>query len=62
MITEARSWPVGEDGSKVQFYSIRNGGHTWPTAERSGDLMSKVVQELVTKAVREGRFHAAVGL
>lgn len=29
-ITEATSWPVGEGGSKVQFYSIRNGGHTWP--------------------------------
>ncbi len=29
-ITETRSWPVGEGGSKVQFYSIRNGGHTWP--------------------------------
>lgn len=29
-ITETRSWPAGEGGSKVQFYSIRNGGHTWP--------------------------------
>ncbi|NQV26238.1 MAG: prolyl oligopeptidase family serine peptidase [Rhodopirellula sp.] len=29
-ITEAKTWPIGEGGSRVQFYSIRNGGHTWP--------------------------------
>jgi polyhydroxybutyrate depolymerase len=28
--TEVVTWPDGEGGSKIQFYSIRNGGHTWP--------------------------------
>jgi polyhydroxybutyrate depolymerase len=28
--TEAKTWPAGEGGSKVQFFSIKNGGHTWP--------------------------------
>ena len=28
--TEVKIWPDGNDGSKVQLYSITNGGHTWP--------------------------------
>lgn len=28
--TESSVWPVGEGGSRVQQFLIRNGGHTWP--------------------------------
>ena len=37
-------------------------GRALPTSENGGELMSKAVQEAVTKAVRDAKFRAAVGL
>lgn len=44
------------------YFGASTPGRVWSTAERSGDLMSKAVQEAVTKAVRDGKFRSAVGL
>ena len=44
------------------YFGSSTPGRVWSTAERSGDLMSKAVQEAVTKALRDGNFRASVGL
>jgi len=28
--TEATTYPAGRSGARVQFYLVKNGGHTWP--------------------------------
>ena len=44
------------------YFGSSEPGRVWSTAERSGELMSKAVQQAVTRAVRDGKFRAAVGL
>lgn len=44
------------------YFGSSEPGRVWSTAERSGELMSQAVQGAVTKAVRDSRFRAAVGL
>ena len=54
-----------EDGRPVfaqTYFGSSTPGRVWSTAERSGELMSRAVQDAVTKAVRDEKFRSAVGL
>lgn len=54
-----------EDGRPVfaqTCFGSSTPGRVWSTAERSGELMSRAVQDAVTKAVRDEKFRSAVGL
>ena len=44
------------------YFGASSPRRVWSTAERSGEVMSQAVREAVTKAVRDGKFRAAVGL
>lgn len=54
-----------EDGRPVfaqTYFGSSTPGRVWSTAERSGELMSRAVQDAVTKAVRDEKLRSAVGL
>jgi hypothetical protein len=44
------------------YFGTSSPRRVWSSAERSGEVMSQAVREAVTKAVRDGKFRAAVGL
>lgn len=57
---------VNDEGGRPVFAQTYFGSSSprrvWSTAERSGEVMSQAVREAVTKAIRDGKFRAAVGL